>query len=259
MQAANQAFALQNVSFDYASGFRALEHLSFSARRGERLSLLGASGCGKSTLLRLLAGLENPSLGTIIREEGEANSVGIVFQQATLMPWARVVDNVAVPLRLGGQAKREARALAEAALDMVGLIDAGQLYPGQLSGGMAMRVAIARALVGEPELLLMDEPFAALDEITRFRLNDLLLSLHAERGFTLVFVTHSVFESVYLGERVAIMDGPPGRIVESVEIERPVGTSSEWRYAPDYQAHCAKVSQSLRHADRPIIAAAAPR
>lgn len=242
----DKVFNFQSVSFRYPNGFAALRGLDLSANSGERLCLLGASGCGKSTLLRLLAGLEQPTDGSLAINKPAAENIGIVFQQPTLMPWARVIDNVAMPLRLGGASKQAARETAREKLAMVDLADAQDHYPAQLSGGMAMRVAIARALVGEPQLLLMDEPFAALDEMTRFRLNDLLLTLHEARAFTLVFVTHSVFESVYLGERVAIMTGPPGAIAANFVIERPDALSPQWRFLPDYQTQCADVSSRLR-------------
>ncbi|MBD0274612.1 MAG: ABC transporter ATP-binding protein, partial [Acetobacteraceae bacterium] len=199
--------ALRGVGVRFASGTEALAGVDLEVGAGEFLSLLGPSGCGKSTLLRVVAGLVRPTAGEVASPRG--GGIGFVFQDATLMPWATALANARLPLRLRGVPRGEADARAAEALASVGLSGAERAWPRELSGGMRMRVSIARALVVRPSLLLMDEPFAALDEITRHRLNDDLLRLRAEIGVTVVFVTHSVFESVYLSTRVAVMAARP--------------------------------------------------
>ena len=206
-------FELRDVSKHFASGTLALDRLSLAVGQGEFVSLLGPSGCGKSTTLRMIAGLAAPSSGTIDWSgEVQQGDVGYVFQEPTLLPWATVFDNVRLPLRLRGVSRSRARDTVMARLDSVGLADRAGAYPRELSGGMKMRVSIARALVTKPRLLLLDEPFAALDEITRHRLNDDMLRLWGESGVTVVFVTHSVFESAYLSSRIVVMRPRPGRV-----------------------------------------------
>ena len=192
-----QLVGVRSVSKVFANGVRALADVSLDVREGEFLSVLGPSGCGKSTLLRLIAGLTEPTTGAIDWSAGKRRNLGFVFQEPTLMPWATALANVALPLKLRGTARSEREARAAQALVNVGLKGFERVWPRELSGGMKMRVSLARALVVEPRLLLMDEPFAALDEITRHRLNDDLLELWQKSGVTVVFVTHSVFESVY--------------------------------------------------------------
>jgi NitT/TauT family transport system ATP-binding protein len=199
--------ALRGVGMRFPNGTRALERFDLEVARGEFLSLLGPSGCGKSTVLRLVAGLAAPTEGEVGRPSGVR--VGVVFQEPTLMPWASAFDNVRLPLRLAGRSAAEVRDEVMAVLARVGLADFAHAYPRELSGGMRMRVSIARALVTRPGLLLLDEPFAALDEITRGRLDDDLLGLWREHGLTVVFVTHSVYEAVYLSTRVAVLAGGP--------------------------------------------------
>ena len=224
----------------------ALEGVDLSIGEHEFVSLLGPSGCGKSTLLRVIAGLVVPTAGHAeVQRERSAREVGFVFQEPTLMPWARVAQNVELPLRLAGEGGVAARARVDAALDMVGLSEFRDAYPRELSGGMRMRVSIARALVTRPRLLLMDEPFAALDEITRLKLADDLLRLWAEHRWTVVFVTHSVYESVYLSTRVAVMSARPGRIVADLAIGEPFPRDAEFRLTPAYAAHCREVSAAL--------------
>ena len=192
---------LENVHKTFASGAVALDGMNLEVRRGEFLSLLGPSGCGKSTALRILASLSEPTHGAVTWLDGRkvhGREIGFVFQEPTLMPWATVFANVALPLRLQSTDPSQIQTRVETALERVGLSRFSAAYPRQLSGGMKMRVSIARALAGNPQLLLMDEPFAALDEITRFKLNDDLMRLTAELQTTVVFVTHSVFESVFL-------------------------------------------------------------
>jgi len=245
----------ERVAKTFASGVTALAGLDLEIGEHEFLSLLGPSGCGKSTALRLFAGLGEPTGGRLRWAEGLAphaarhqREIGFVFQEPTLMPWARTFDNVYLPLRLDGVPRRAARPQVEAALAMVGLEGFEAAYPRELSGGMKMRVSIARALVTQPRLLLMDEPFAALDEITRFRLNDDLLRLWQEHSWTVVFVTHSVYESVYLSQRIAVMAARPGRIVSEVRIEEPYPRGEAFRTSAPYNAACRTVSAQLREA-----------
>ena len=201
---------LEGVGKVFANGTVALDGVNLDVRRGEFLSLLGPSGCGKSTILRLLSGLTKETAGYInwLQRDPE---LGFVFQEPTLMPWANVFDNVWLPLRLKGVSRTGARTRIDEVLHKVGLAGFDKAYPRELSGGMKMRVSIARALVTRPAILLMDEPFAALDEITRTKLNDDLVALKCELDATVVFVTHSVYESVYLSDRIIVMaPGPAG-------------------------------------------------
>ena len=243
--------SLRSVSKTFDNGTEALRGFSLDAGKGQFLSLLGPSGCGKSTALRILAGLAEPSVGTVEWHDGLGpaslgkREIGFVFQEPTLMPWASVFDNVWLPLRLKGVARAAARDPIIESLAMVGLESFAESYPRELSGGMRMRVSIARALVTRPQLLLMDEPFAALDEITRFRLNDELLSLWQKFGWTVVFVTHSVFESVYLSERIVVMTARPGRTHADIAIEKPYPRSEAFRLSPAYNDHCRQVSDAL--------------
>jgi NitT/TauT family transport system ATP-binding protein len=237
---------LRGVGKRYANGTEALAGLDLEVRAGEFLSLLGPSGCGKSTVLRLIAGLTDVTAGTIERRHG--HDLGFVFQEATLMPWATALQNVLLPLKLKRLPSSDAAEGAAKALAAMGLEAFGNSYPRELSGGMRMRVSIARALVTEPRLLLMDEPFAALDEITRHRLNDDLLALWAERRFTVVFVTHSVFESVYLSQRVAVMSARPGRVIASIPTEAAVPRHAHFRTSRPYAEACEAVSAELQQA-----------
>jgi NitT/TauT family transport system ATP-binding protein len=247
--------AMRNVSKSFSSGTLALSEMSLTVQGGEFVSLLGPSGCGKSTALRIIAGLGDVTTGDIDWPSSRINSKGLpegdisfVFQEPTLMPWQTVFGNVYLPLRLTGMSKAAARESIMTCLDMVGLKDFAEAYPRELSGGMKMRVSIARALVTKPKLLLMDEPFAALDEITRQKLNDDVLRLWRETGITVIFVTHSVFESAYLSNRIVVMKARPGR----VHADFPLSTSLErgplYRTSEEYRATCEKVSQSLMEA-----------
>ena len=243
---------LRGVGKTFASGVVALDRLDLDVRPGEFVSLLGPSGCGKSTALRLIAGLSEPTHGVIEWRRaqgasGEGHALGFVFQEPTLMPWATVAANVRLPLKLKGLAAT-AQPRVDAALARVGLAGFAGSYPRELSGGMKMRASIARALVTEPRLLLMDEPFAALDEITRFRLNDDLLALWQSLGKTVVFVTHSVFESVYLSERVVVMTQRPGRVFTQLAIDAPYPRDERFRTSATYAAFCRQVSEAFAHA-----------
>jgi NitT/TauT family transport system ATP-binding protein len=241
---------LEGVEKRFRNGTLALNGVSLNVMPGEFLSLLGPSGCGKSTILRLIAGLTEPSTGTLSWDEGHGarprgSDLGFVFQEPTLMPWSRVLANVILPLKLAGVPRDEAADRAREALRLVGLEGFERSFPRELSGGMKMRVSIARALVTRPRLLLMDEPFAALDEITRLKLNDDLLSLWQAHRFTVVFVTHSVFESVYLSNRILVMSGRPGRIAADIAVPAPYPRSEGFRLSPDYAAACEVVSGAL--------------
>jgi NitT/TauT family transport system ATP-binding protein len=240
--------ALRNVGKTFANGVVALDRLDVAIKRGEFLSLLGPSGSGKSTALRLLAGLIEPTEGQVVRDDAAVSSLGFVFQDPTLLPWATVADNVRLPLRLKGMPHRLADPRVAEALAMVGLEEFRAAYPRELSGGMKMRVAIARALITRPQLLLMDEPFAALDEITRFKLNDDLLTLWRKLDCTIVFVTHSVFESVYLSTRILMLTPRPGRVAAEFSIEAPEPRAGRFRTSPEYGAQCREVSAALARA-----------
>jgi NitT/TauT family transport system ATP-binding protein len=242
--------AMRGVGKTFANGTVALENMSLSIAEGDFLSLLGPSGCGKSTALRLISGLSQPTEGRIDWAGGPpgAGDIGFVFQEPTLMPWATVFDNVWLPLRLKGRSKRDVREAVMNALERVHLEDFAGSYPRELSGGMKMRVSIARALVVRPRILLMDEPFAALDEITRFKLNDDVLELWSEFGLTVVFVTHSVFESVFLSDRIVIMAAKPGRVFAEMTIDEPYPRSEAFRTSDTYAALCRQVSARLHEA-----------
>ncbi|TCT09224.1 NitT/TauT family transport system ATP-binding protein [Tepidamorphus gemmatus] len=246
--AAPPIVSLQGVNKVFSNGTVALKDMTLDIRMGEFLSLLGPSGCGKSTVLRLIAGLGEPSSGRIVWPAPDDHEIGFVFQEPTLMPWATVFSNVWLPLRLKGVSKAAARGQVMQALEMVGLDGFAQAYPRELSGGMKMRVSIARALVTRPKLLLMDEPFAALDEITRFKLNNDLLHLWETFGWTVVFVTHSVFESVYLSSRIVVMAARPGRVVEDLAIDAPYPRDDDFRTSTLYNDHCRTVSHALHRA-----------
>jgi NitT/TauT family transport system ATP-binding protein len=249
--------SLRGVGKLFGTGTHALRGLDLDVREGEFLSLLGPSGCGKSTALRIIAGLGEPSSGTVTwRDPKACQGLGFVFQEPTLMPWATVFGNVFLPLKLAGADRAAVAPRVMEALDRVGLADFAQAYPRELSGGMRMRASIARALVTAPRVLLMDEPFAALDEITRFRLNDDLVALWRELAMTVVFVTHSVFESVFLSTRIVVMTSRPGRMASEVMIDAP-NRDTNFRTSAEYASYCRKVSQSLHHAMRDVTGAAA--
>jgi NitT/TauT family transport system ATP-binding protein len=244
---AGVAVSLRGVTKVYDNGVMALGPLDLRVRQGEFVSLLGPSGCGKSTALRLIAGLNAPTSGTVgvAGRARPGHSIGFVFQEPTLMPWASVRENVRLPLKLAHAPDAEANARVNDALTKVGLAEFAGAYPRELSGGMKMRVSLARALVTDPDILLMDEPFAALDEITRFRLNNDLLALWRDLRKTVIFVTHSVFESVYLSQRVIVMTPRPGRIHTEFRIDTPEPRAEDFRTSVDYAGYCRKVSQAL--------------
>jgi NitT/TauT family transport system ATP-binding protein len=241
---------LKDVGKSFANGTRAIAQLDLTVHAGEFLSLLGPSGCGKSTALRMMASLSAPTRGSVSWEGAppQSGDIGFVFQEPTLMPWATVAKNVALPLRLKGVSEAEISRRSAEALARVGLTGFEQSYPRELSGGMKMRVSIARALVTDAKILLMDEPFAALDEITRFKLNNDLTALARTLGMTVVFVTHSVFESVFLSTRIVVMTSRPGRVFTELEIDAPTPRAEAFRTSVEYAAHCRRASEALHAA-----------
>jgi len=242
---------LRGVEKRYDNGTLALERVDLAVGQHEFVSLLGPSGCGKSTALRMIAGLSPVTAGSIdwAGEAGDhTKDISFVFQEPTLMPWTQVFENVWLPLRLKGVSRLNAKPQIDAVLDKVGLAQFAHVYPRELSGGMKMRVSIARAMVTEPRLLLMDEPFAALDEMTRFKLNNDTLALWQAQQFTTIFVTHSVYESVYLSNRIIVMAARPGRIIADIPVEEPYPRTDSFRNTPRYAELCVKVSQALQKA-----------
>lgn len=240
------AIALHQVSKVYASGTVALQTIDLAVAPGEFVSLVGPSGCGKSTILKLIAGLVPPSAGHI-ETPGMAGDrdLAFVFQDAALMPWATVVDNVHLPLKLKGQSLRGSRSRIQSALNLVTLQGFEHSYPRELSGGMKMRVSIARALVMEPDVLLMDEPFGALDEMSRSRLNRELLHLWETYHWTVMFVTHNIYEAVYLSNRVVVMGAQPGRVIAEVAINEPHPRSDDFRTSARFNQYCRDIAQHL--------------
>ncbi|MBX5116186.1 ABC transporter ATP-binding protein [Rhizobium lentis] len=243
---------MQSVSKVFSSGTVALSNMSLTVESSEFISLLGPSGCGKSTALRIIAGLGNVTSGAIDWPSSRINSKGLpegdisfVFQEPTLMPWKTVFDNVHLPLKLKHVSKAAAHDRILETLSTVGLQDFASAYPRELSGGMKMRVSIARALVTRPKLLLMDEPFAALDEITRQRLNDDVLRLWKVTGITVIFVTHSVFESAYLSNRIVVMKARPGRVHADLPLTTSLERDAHYRTSEEYRRACETVSHSL--------------
>jgi NitT/TauT family transport system ATP-binding protein len=238
---------LSHMGKTFDGGLQAVADLSLGIGAGEFVSLLGPSGCGKSTILRIVAGLLQPTTGAVEWPQGRPE-LGFVFQEPTLMPWADALGNVRLPLDLEHVRRHDARDRAMQALARVGLAGFEHAYPRALSGGMKMRVSIARALAAGPKLLLMDEPFAALDELTRQALNDDLLRLWTEDGLTVIFVTHSVFESTYLSSRIVVMTPRPGTIAADIAMPPPTGRDQAYRLSPEFAENARKVSDALRAA-----------
>lgn len=227
----------------------ALRDMNLSVNDGDFMSLLGPSGCGKSTALRLISGLIHPTRGKISWEGGQGkDDLGVVFQEPTLMPWATVAENVWLPFRLKGVPFAKVKKDIAETLSLVGLESFRDSYPRELSGGMKMRVSIARAMVTKPRLILMDEPFAALDEITRFKLNNDLLALKSAIGCTVIFVTHSVFESVFLSDRIVVMAARPGRVIHELTVDTPYPRAEEFRTSAEYASHTRAASDALQEA-----------
>ncbi|MFW5883026.1 MAG: ABC transporter ATP-binding protein [Verrucomicrobiota bacterium] len=242
---------VEGLSKQFDRGEPVLSEISLAAEPGEVLALLGPSGCGKTTLLRLLAGLIESNAGQIAIDgtppAQAREALSFVFQDPTLLPWLDTRRNVELPLRLRGRPREERREVSERLLRWVGLSEAAGRYPAQLSGGMRMRAAVARALSLAPRLLLMDEPFGAVDEITRNRLNEDLLALHARQGMTLLFVTHSVPEAVFLASRIYILSPAPGRLQQIVEVPFAYPREAALRESPDYLQKVRETSAALRH------------
>jgi NitT/TauT family transport system ATP-binding protein len=243
---------LRGVRRTFTGGTEAIGGIDLYVDSGAFVVLLGPSGCGKSTLLRLIAGLDHATSGTVeLSGEGPpARGLAYVFQDANLLPWRSVLDNVRLPLELAGKSRAESRALATAALGEVGLAEAVDRFPAELSGGMRMRVSLARAVVTRPRLLLLDEPFAALDEITRQRLDDQLRELHRSFGMTVVFVTHSVAEAAYLAERAVVFSSRPATIVVDRTIELPKDRTSSVRTEPAFVRELAELTKALERGSR---------
>ena len=249
------AVEVLSVEKTYPNGTQALLPVSLSVKEGEFITLLGPSGCGKSTLLKMVAGLLPPSDGRLLlwrKPVSEVESTGhrlsFVFQEATLMPWASVMTNVRLPLDLARVPREQSEPRVRQALKMVGLERFETNLPRELSGGMQMRVSIARGLVTDPTLLLMDEPFGALDEITRNRLDSDLLDLWQANRLTVIFVTHSIFEAVYLSNRVVVMAARPGRIVEELVIDEPYPRSPDFRVSQKFAAYAKHLQDALLRA-----------
>lgn len=241
------AIEVQGATQVYPNGTQALLPVNLSVAEGEFVTLLGPSGCGKSTLLRMMAGLLLPTQGGIVVQ---GKRLSFVFQEATLMPWANVQANVRLPLELAHVPRSQAEARVARALSLVGLQGAARQRPRELSGGMQMRVSIARGLVTEPQILLMDEPFGALDEITRQGLDDELLKLWQAQGLSVVFVTHSISEAVYLSQRVVVMGAHPGCIVDEISIGAPYPRGNDWRASPAFHTLERHLRQCLSDASK---------
>ncbi|SES20451.1 NitT/TauT family transport system ATP-binding protein [Tranquillimonas rosea] len=240
---------MRHVTKTFNGDVVALHGMSLTVNEGDFISLLGPSGCGKSTALRLIAGLSHPSQGRIEWQGGaDDTDLAVVFQEPTLMPWATVAQNVWLPFRLRGKSYEQVKDDVLEALRLVGLENFQRSYPRELSGGMKMRVSIARALVTRPKLILMDEPFAALDEITRHKLNNDLLEMKQKIGCTVIFVTHSVFESVFLSDRIVVMAARPGRVIEELTVDAPYPRDEDFRTSADYAGHCRAASDALHQA-----------
>lgn len=239
------AFSLSNVNKRYSNGTVALQDVNLTVGEGQFVSLVGPSGCGKSTVLRLIAGLGQMTSGVLQWGTSSPRRLAFVFQEAALMPWATVWDNVRLPLKLNGGSKAAMDVAAAEAIALVDLQGFEHCYPRELSGGMKMRVSIARALVTHPDVLLMDEPFGALDEMTRSKLNSDLLNLWSQKQWTVVFVTHNIYEAVYLSSRVLVMAARPGRIIADVAIDAPYPRTEEFRTAPLFNQYCRHISLAL--------------
>ena len=246
---ANKLLEMSHVEKTFNGDVVALKDMNLRVNQGDFISLLGPSGCGKSTALRLIAGLIRPTSGAISWEGGQNDGdLGVVFQEPTLMPWARVKDNVWLPFRLRGKTYKECKDDVMHALELVGLDQFQNAFPRELSGGMKMRVSIARAMVTKPRLILMDEPFAALDEITRQKMNSDLLTLRDAIGCTVIFVTHSVFESVFLSDRIVVMAARPGRVIREVAIDMSGTRNNEYRTSVEFSTYAREASDALQHA-----------
>lgn len=257
MKKTTEAIAIKGADKVFADGTRALSPIDLSIREGEFITLLGPSGCGKSTLLKMIANLLEPNQGEIrwwgqgfdhVGEDGK--KMVFVFQDATLMPWSKVRSNVRLPLDLGGADREMADKKVDQALALVGLDKFDEHYPRQLSGGMQMRVSIARSLVTDPNLLLMDEPFGALDEITRGKLDQDIINLWWEKKLTVVFVTHSIYEAVFLSTRVIVMAARPGSVMCEMAIDEPHPRNDKFRVSQAFAKYARELQGLLEQASR---------
>jgi NitT/TauT family transport system ATP-binding protein len=253
MSAPSPIVEFRAVEKRFDTGPLVLDRISLAAQPGDFVALIGPSGCGKSTLLRLIAGLSPISAGALTvagrAPEHAAAEVGFVFQEPTLLPWLEVAQNIELPQKLRGSTADERTAATRRVLELVGLGEKSRAYPRQLSGGPKMRVSIARALSLSPKILLLDEPFGALDEMTRERLNEELLAIRGQQGWTAFFVTHSVAEAVFLSNRILVMAANPGRIHTEVRVDLPYPRTPQIRFTPEYQQRVAEVSRLLRAAE----------
>ncbi|NEP77414.1 MAG: ABC transporter ATP-binding protein [Okeania sp. SIO3C4] len=236
------AISFKSVNKIFANGTVALQDMNFKINDGQFVTIVGPSGCGKSTVLRLIAELSKVSSGKI---ESNINQLAFVFQEPALMPWSNVIDNIHLPLKLTGKSLRESRKVVQEAINLVGLDSFERSYPRQLSGGMKMRVSIARALITQPRIILMDEPFAALDDMTRSKLNSDLLKIWQQRNSTIVFVTHNIYEAVYLSQRVIVMAARPGRVIADVKIDVTYPRSQDFRMSQLCNEYCREISNYL--------------
>ena len=254
MSARVPAIRFDGVTKRYGDGAQVVSDLTFTVTQGEFVSIIGPSGCGKSTLLKLVAGLSPISSGEIeidgMTPANARETVSFIFQDPTLLPWRTVRANVALGLELEGVARERRDAKVGAMLSLVGLAQVAESYPRQLSGGMKMRVSIARALATSPRVLLLDEPFAALDEMTRDRMNEELLRLREEHGWTVIFVTHSVAEAVFLSDRILVLAPHPGRLAYDLPVTLPCPRTSEVRASETFDRAVAEVSRTLRQIER---------
>ncbi|MEQ8296532.1 MAG: ABC transporter ATP-binding protein [Nitratireductor sp.] len=242
---AGAPLSFNHVSMQFPDGTEALDNVSLALKPGEFVSIVGPSGCGKSTLLKIASGLVNHTAGTV---DVDRNHLGYTFQDATLLPWRKVMPNVELLMELRGFPAAERRRIAKEQIDLVGLTGFENHYPKRLSGGMKMRASLARSLALNPSVFMFDEPFGALDEITRERLNDELIALFMRQGFTGLFITHSIPEAVYLSNRVVVMSRRPGRILKVYDVPFDYPRTPELRYAPEFSELCGDLSVSLRAA-----------
>ncbi|MCV0378778.1 ABC transporter ATP-binding protein [Nitratireductor sp.] len=239
------ALSFENISMQFPDGTQALEDVSLTIRKGEFVSIVGPSGCGKSTLLKIASGLFPQTSGVV---KVDRSQLGYTFQDATLLPWRKVLGNVELLMELRGFSPEERRRIAMEQISLVGLDGFAEHYPKRLSGGMRMRASLARSLALNPSVFMFDEPFGALDEITRERLNDELVSLFMRNGFSGLFITHSISEAVYLSSKVVVMSRRPGQILEVFDIPFAYPRDPELRYTPEFATLCSEVSVSLRNA-----------
>jgi NitT/TauT family transport system ATP-binding protein len=242
--------AIRGVSRTFSGGVEAIRNMDLDIAAGEFVAILGPSGCGKSTLLRIIAGLDRADAGELAINDGGSARTAFVFQDAHLLPWRTVLRNVALPLELWHKPGRQCDARARAAIEQVGLSDAVDRYPAQLSGGMRMRASLARALVNHPELLLLDEPFAALDEITRQHLDDQLRELWSRRRMTTIFVTHSIIEAAFLADRAIVLTRRPARVVLDHPLDLPDERTPALRTDPHFAREMRKLYEALEQGEQ---------